>query len=117
MHAYKYSWLLIPISVPFVWLLFPFNRRFPIYDHTVFVTYSLSFMTLLTVIMLIADALGLHAIKWLIVIVPPIHMYRQLRGAYQCSRLGAVLRTAALVVAAAIALVIFAGVIVAESTD
>ena len=36
--AYKYSWMLIPLSVPFVWLLFPFSRRFRGYDHTVFVT-------------------------------------------------------------------------------
>ena len=38
--ASKYSWLLIPMSVPFMWLLFPFRRRFNTYDHTVFVTYS-----------------------------------------------------------------------------
>ena len=24
--AYKYSWALIPISLPFIWLLFPFRR-------------------------------------------------------------------------------------------
>ena len=30
-----------------MWLLFPFSRRFRLYDHTVFVTYSLSFMMLL----------------------------------------------------------------------
>ena len=48
-NAYKFSWLLIPLSVPFVWLLFPFSRRFRLYDHTVFVTYSLCFMSLLVV--------------------------------------------------------------------
>jgi hypothetical protein len=48
-NAYKFSWALIPISVPFVWLLFPFSRRFRLYDHTVFVTYSLCFMMLLQV--------------------------------------------------------------------
>src|SRR3954452_9829742 len=37
--ASRYSWLLIPISVPFMWLLFPFRRRYNTYDHTVFVTY------------------------------------------------------------------------------
>jgi hypothetical protein len=36
--ASKYSWLLIPISVPFLWLLFPLRRRHNLYDHTVFVT-------------------------------------------------------------------------------
>ena len=44
------SWLLIPLSVPFMWLLFPFNRRLHIYDHTVFVTYSLSFMMMLVIV-------------------------------------------------------------------
>ena len=48
-NAYKFSWALIPISVPFVWLLFPFSRRFRLYDHIVFVTYSLCFMMLLLV--------------------------------------------------------------------
>eukprot|EP01037_Dinobryon_pediforme_P001618 gene1618-1646_t len=48
-HAYKYSWLLILISVPMVWLLFPFSQRFALYNHTVFVTYSISFMMLLSV--------------------------------------------------------------------
>src|SRR5258708_36689386 len=42
-NAYKFSWALIPISVPFVWLLFPLSRRFRLYDHIVFVTYSLCF--------------------------------------------------------------------------
>ena len=40
-NSYKWSWAIIPLSVPFVWLLFPFSRRFRLYDHTVFVTYSL----------------------------------------------------------------------------
>ena len=48
--ASKYSWLLIPLSVPFMWLLFPFRRRFNTYDHTVFVTYSLSFMMMLVIV-------------------------------------------------------------------
>ena len=46
-NAYKFSWALIPISVPFVWLLFAWSRRFKLYDHTVFVTYSLCFMMIL----------------------------------------------------------------------
>ncbi len=116
-HAYKYSWLLIPISVPFVWLLFPFDRRFPVYDHTVFVTYSLSFMTLLLVATGLLDSIGLEAADALVLFVPPVHMYRQLRGTYGCSVPGALARTVGLMVFAGIALAIFVGVIVAESMD
>ena len=116
-HAYKYSWALIPISVPFMWLLFPFSRRFKLYDHTVFVTYSLSFMTLLCVAVLVAATLGWDSAAALLVLLPPVHMYLQLRGAYGCSRLGALLRMVGVLVIAAIALSIFALAIVADSAD
>ena len=33
-NAYKFSWALIPISVPFVWLLFLWRRQYRAYDHT-----------------------------------------------------------------------------------
>lgn len=117
MHAYKFSWLLIPISVPFVWLLFPFDRRFPFYDHTVFVTYSLGFMTLLTVLVIVLDALGLGAAGALMVFGPPLHMYRQLRGTYGVGRWSGAWRTMALLLFAGVALTIFAGVIVAQSAE
>ncbi len=49
--AYKFSWLLIPLSLPSMWLLFPFSRHFRLYDHVVFVTYLLGFMTLLVALL------------------------------------------------------------------
>ena len=95
-NAYKFSWALIPISVPFVWLLFPFSRRFRMYDHTVFVTYSICFMMLL---LALGSLLGLllPTIATLLFFVPPFHMYRQLKGAYGLGRWGALWRTALLI--------------------
>lgn len=116
-HAYKYSWLLIPISVPFLWLLFPFSRRFPLYDHTVFVTYSITFMSLLTTLVTAASALGAPGFGILLAVAPPIHIYRQLRGAYGCSRTGALMRTVALGLFAFMALSIFIGLIAAETAS
>jgi hypothetical protein len=111
MNAYKFSWALIPISVPFVWMLFPFSRRFKLYDHTVFVTYSLSFMMLLLVVASLVGLVSssLASIAWLI---PPIHMYRQLRGAYEVGRWGAIWRTAALTIFAFIAISLFVSLLV-----
>ena len=109
-NAYKYSWLLIPLSVPFVWLLFPFDRRFHIYDHTVFVTYSLSFMLLL----LGAASLAVLSEGWGGAIVvgllayAPFHMYRQLRETYGLTRFGAWWRTWLLAGFAFLALTLFA---------
>lgn len=96
--AYKWSWALIPLSVPFVWLLFPFSRRFRLYDHTVFVTYSLCFMTLLACTAAILNTAGLGVVAGLMMLVPPFHIYRQLKGTYGLSRFGALWRTTFMVV-------------------
>ena len=91
--ASKYSWLLIPLSVPFLWLLFPFRRRHNLYDHTVFVTYSLSFMMILVIAAGLLVAAGATAVAGFLLFVPPFHMYRQLKEAYQLSRFGTWWRT------------------------
>ena len=92
--AYKYSWLLIPLSVPFVWLLFPFSRRFRLYDHTVFVTYSLCFMLIVLAVMTTISTWLTP--NWPIAVCAlyvPFHMHRQLRETYGLSRFGALWRT------------------------
>ena len=105
--ASKYSWLLIPISVPFLWLLFPLRRRYRLYDHTVFVTYSLSFMMILVIVGGIFAAVGASGLAAILFLIPPFHMYRQLKEAYGLSRSSAILRTSALVTFAFIAAALF----------
>ena len=104
-NAYKFSWALIPISVPFVWLMFFWRRRYRVYDHTVFVTYSLAFMTLLVVALsLIRPIVGTDVIAVLVLSFwPPIHMYKQLKYAYGLNRFSAFWRTFILLWFAAIA--------------
>lgn len=97
-NSYKFSWLLIPLSVPFVWVMFAWRRQFHAYDHAVFVTYSIAFMSLLFIALTILGAVGvpmavLFAIGGLI---PPFHIYRQLRGGYRLGRFPALVRTAVL---------------------
>ena len=111
--ASKYSWLLIPLSLPFMWLLFPFSRKYYLYDHTVFVTYSLSFMMMLVIL---ADALiefNMPAVAGFLFFVPPFHMYRQLKGAYQLGRFSAIVRTLFLTTFAFIAGALFFVVVAA----
>lgn len=106
-NAYKFSWALIPLSMPFLWLLFPFSRRHRFYDHTVFVTYSLSFMSMLTVVGMVLGSIGLGSLAALLFLVPPFHMYRQLKGTYGLGRASALVRTLLLVTFAIIALGLF----------
>ena len=93
--AYKYSWALIPISLPFIWLLFPFRRDVNMYDHAVFATYSLTFMSLLTILLALLGAIGVSesALWFAAMLAPPLHIYKQLKGGYRLSRGGALWRT------------------------
>jgi hypothetical protein len=111
--ASKYSWLLIPFSVPFMWLLFPFRRRFNTYDHTVFVTYSLSFMMLLVVAGGLLVEAGMPGLASLLFFVPPLHMYRHLKQTYELGRWSAIMRTMALLTFAFIAAGLFLAAAVA----
>lgn len=108
-NTYKYAWALIPLSAPFLWLLYPFSRRFAFYDHLVFVTYSISFMLLFAIALRVAAATGMAggAIATLFFFYPPIHIYRQLRGAYRSSRFGALVRAILLVMIAVPMLLMF----------
>lgn len=111
-NAYKFSWALIPISLPFVWLLFLHRRRYRqeygAYDHLIFVTYSIAFMSLGAIVLALLRPLGLGAVTGLAAtVIPPIHVYRQLRAAYRVSRWSAVWRTAVLIVFAFLALALF----------
>lgn len=92
-NAYKFAWALIPLSLPFMWLLYPFSRRFHTYDHFVFVTYSISSILLLFVVVRLLNLtiFGELATFFALLYVP-FHMYRQLRGAYRSSRFGAFVR-------------------------
>jgi hypothetical protein len=108
-NAYKFSWLLIPISALFLWLLFFWKRRYGLYDHVVFVTYSLCFLTLLLVLLALSQPLfhvGDEAVL-AVLVLQPLHMYRQLRGAYALSFFGAAWRTVFLIAFALISTVIF----------
>jgi hypothetical protein len=97
--AYKFSWALVPISLPLIWLLFAGRRDVGLFDHAVFGIYSLSFVSLLTILSAILVSLGAGlAAGLLMILVPPLHMFRQLRGAYLLSWWSALWRTAALIV-------------------
>ena len=112
-NAYKFSWALIPISLPFLWLLFLHRRRYreqyKAYDHLVFITYSISFMSMVLIAFVVLRSLTNDS-GWLTVLallIPPVHMFRQLKGAYRLSTISALWRTVALVFMALTAVTLF----------
>lgn len=98
---YKFAFLLVPLSIPFVALLFLWKRGFTLYDHGVFVLYSLTFMAMLLMLMVVSASLS----GWLGgIVIPlgllavPVHMFAQMKGAYSLGVFSALWRTTALLV-------------------
>lgn len=120
--AYKLSFLLVPMSLPVLWLMFFWRRDVTIYDHTVFALYSLSFMSLLLVLAVLllegAAAIGgglsgaVLGSTGLLMLIPPVHMYFQLKGTYRLSAVGALVRTAFLSIGTMVTLSLFFTLIV-----
>lgn len=109
--AYKYSWALILLSTPFMMLLFINRRDLKLFDHAIFVTYSISFMMILFIIaMVVGRYTGWAGVLALVV---PVHVYKQLKYAYRLERSGAVWRSLMLYFFMLIVLVLFALLIIA----
>jgi hypothetical protein len=113
--VYKFSWLLIPLSLPFLWLLFFWKRQYKLYDHAVFIIYSIAFMSLLFIVITLAAQLGVPS-GWLGaagVFIPFLHITRQLKQAYQLRWWSAVLRAMVLTWFITIILALFLLILVA----
>ena len=112
-EAYKLAFLVVLISLPFLWLLFVGRRDVVLYDHAVFVLYSLSFMALLLIASWLMSRVGLSGAAALaLMVVPPLHMFAQLRGTYALSVWAALWRTLALLAVAGTAFLLFAAIVV-----
>lgn len=105
--TYKFSFLLVPLLLPFMWLMFIGRRDVVVYDHGVFALYSLSFMALLVIAAALLSLTPLNGhLGWLLWLVP-LHVFLHLRGAYGLTRWGASWRTGALLGVAGFVSVMF----------
>ena len=115
--ASKFAFLLMPISLPFLWLMFALKRKYVMFDHAVFSLYSLCFMAILMMLITVLGKFNLTAIAGLItVLVPPVHMFIQLRGTYDLTNMEALWRTVALLFIAMISLILYALIVAGLST-
>jgi hypothetical protein len=107
--AYKLAFLLAPISLPFVWLLFFWKRGMTLFDHTVYILYSLSFVSLLfiaiSLVSMIPGAMGYTWWFWLL--AGPVHSYFHLKGGYGLGWFSALWRMPILILFAGICMAIF----------
>jgi hypothetical protein len=100
---YKFAFLLVPLSIPFVWLMFAWKRGFTWYDHGVFVLYSLTFMAIFTMGLSLLDRIAGTEENWwqiavgsiggILTFAVPVHMFAQLKGTYSLGWFSALWRT------------------------
>lgn len=111
--AYKWSFLLVPISLPFIAFLFLFKRGITLFDHTVFALNSLSFASLAFIAMVVTTQY--EPTKFIgdsvIVFGLPVHTFFHLKGAYALKWWSALWRTFFILFFALIALTIYCAII------
>lgn len=92
--ASKYSFLLAPMSLPFIALLFLWKRGVTLYDHMAYALYGLAFAALLfsSVVLLGKIPFLSWAAGWLLFALP-VHMYFHIGGAYALGWFSAFWRT------------------------
>jgi hypothetical protein len=89
----------LPMATIILTLIFGLRRKVFIYDHAIFSMHSLAFMGfLLTAISLLSliPVAGPY-FGWL-ALAAPVHLYKHMRGVYQTSRWGTILRMALLAI-------------------
>lgn len=112
--GYKLSFLLLPMSLPWMLLLFAWKRNVKAYDHVVFLLYSISFMSMLSIlgVLLVIAGLTFPLVYVLLAfVIPPVHMFRQMKGAYALSTFSALWLTFALVNLAVFTLTLYFSVV------
>ncbi len=83
--AYKFSFLLVPLSLPFLWVMFAWKRGVTLYDHAVFALYSISLVTMVFVAVMLLGRIGHVVADWValgLVAAIPVHMFFHLKGTY-----------------------------------
>jgi hypothetical protein len=114
---YKFAFLLVPIALPFLALMFIGKRGVTLFDHVVFSLYSLSFMSMLAIALALLGHLGSAVpfltapmgaiITSLVLLGPTVQIFFHLKGSYALGWTSAAWRSILLAIFAGISLAIF----------
>ncbi len=111
--ASRFSFLLAPLSLPFIALLFIWKRGVTLYDHMAYALYALGFAALLfsaAVLLGKLPFIGWSA-AWLLLALP-VHMWFHLKGAYALGWWSATWRTFFMLIFAYIVATVFTVLVV-----
>ena len=78
----RFAFLALPVATVLLTLLFIFQRRFYVFDHTIFALHSLSFQGLLFSTATLAG-LAWEPLTPLMLMAAPVHLFAHMRGVYR----------------------------------
>lgn len=113
--AYKYAFLFVPLTLPFIWALFFWKRGVTLYDHVVFSLYSISAVTVLILGLVLLSAANPswgERVGQVVALAVPLHLFFQLKGGYRLGWFSALWRTLVLLVALSVVIALFIAAIV-----
>jgi len=90
--AERFAVLMLPLSAILLTVLFAFQRRVFIFDHIIFSMHSLSFLCLLLTAMFAWNHYLPIKIEGWPLLAAPVHLFAHMRGVYQTSIFGTLLR-------------------------
>lgn len=99
----RFAFLMLPVAALLMSLLFAFQRRFFLFDHTIFSLHSLSAMGLFGIVYLILGAIAGEGTASVALLIMPVHLFVHMRGVYRASVLGTLIRMALLFVGSSVA--------------
>src|SRR5690606_23641231 len=111
--ASRFSFLLAPLSLPFIALLFIWKRGVTLYDHMAYALYALGFAALLFSAAVLLGKLSFigWSAAWLLLALP-VHMWFHLKGAYALGWWSATWRTFFMLIFAYIVATVFTVLVV-----
>lgn len=103
--AERFAFLMLPVAALLMSLLFVFQRRFYLFDHTIFALHSLSAMGLVIVSVMVLGKLA-GPVAAVLFLPAPVHLFAHMRGVYRCGVAGTLIRMALLFMGSAVAAVL-----------
>ena len=104
----RFAFLMLPVAALLMSLLFVFQRRFFLFDHTIFSLHSLSAMGLVGIAYLIIGAIAGEGTASVVLLAMPVHLFLHMRGVYRSSVPGTLIRMALLFVGSSVAVAVLA---------
>jgi hypothetical protein len=87
----RFAFLTLPLAAGMLSLLFVFQRRFYIFDHTIFSLHSLSAVGLLLAVGSLFSSVTKDD-SYIVLALAPVHLFRHMRGVYGTSIIGTLAR-------------------------